>query len=103
MSKELCRFLRPCFHSHVKPSVSLPYARFFSAATAACKEQELEQRKQQGKRHKSNASGDYEKRVAQLETYGSLQESYPRFVPSGAEYAHETNTVATLSGMTKTM
>lgn len=73
MSTEACRFLRPFLHRSIQPRANASYARFFSACSTVCaKKAPSTSGKTPG------TTGDYEKRIALLNTYTSLDHSYPR-------------------------
>jgi len=70
------RFLRPCLQRTVKPARCPSYARFFSAFSQSCA-------KQSPKAPVKAGENDYEKRIAQLQKYGSLEDCYPRVTRDG--------------------
>lgn len=73
MSVETCRFLRPFLQRSIQPRASSSYSRFFSACSVVCAN------KASNRSTKApSPTADYEKRIALLNTYTSLEESYPR-------------------------
>lgn len=72
MSAEACRFLRPCLRKGIRITTNPAYARFFSAYKSLCAKDKA------SKAQTTVVAGDYEKRLAQLQTYTSLNDCYPR-------------------------
>lgn len=85
MPGEVCRFLRPFLHRRVRPRAHPAYARFFSACSGLSAQNEANT-----KPRFTDASLDYEKRVAKLQSYTNLGQCYPRLVA-------EPNAVPTVS------
>lgn len=73
MSVETCRFLRPLIRQGVRSSANPAYARFFSAYSRLSAKDRVTTKTQT-----PSPNADYEKRVAQLQTYTDLNACYPR-------------------------
>lgn len=65
---EVLRFLRPYIYQKIHRDPNPSYARFFSAYTSLASKKPL----------KDSPTGDYEKRIAQLQANTSLQDCWPR-------------------------